>query len=487
MICPVCGHENSDLATVCSSCGAPLQPDWDGTWESGDTSTDEETPDDTLHRDTPADAPAPTDADPSLTDVARSAGRFVSSRGRRLATLAHAHRVAFAIGCAVALAVVAMVVLLVVTVANAPSDGSLEADVSSRMPTFAYVGGTYGTDETIDVSSVTVTRKQATDLPAGASSDVTFGPKAYRLEAEVRYQGSSVTVTRSVAGVYVHDSGQWSLAGELEDQGTSYQATSGASQDAILAAMPQVLAAADGNPNGALATAYQNAQFAVVSDDFEQAPENDTSTDTLVIHAVRADTYSSLEADVTANLAFQNGKWGLRSASATSDALTPRYDRLEGSWTGSFIRTASTKTSCYGASAVPLQVTITDVGDSSTKSSMVTGTVSGLAHYHDAPAADEDADANDQRLDAVAFTGTISTDHSDVTDSNLNIDCTIPDATGGSVEFTLGFGTSQDEGVCTATVRTTHEYTETVLFVLPHDTSVTYTDTYRLSRASATE
>lgn len=485
MICPVCGHENSDLATVCSSCGAKLQPDWDGTWTSGLEVPGEE---DTATREKASDAPPPDPSEPRLADVARAFSRLCSTKARRSRDAIRRHpRMAAGILLGI-LAAVAAAVVLVTTLAHAPSDAMLAADLAQRAPDITYSAGPYADDATIDITEASITRKRGTDLPAGATSDASLGPQAWRIEAELRYTGTAIEIIKSVAATYVYSEGGWELAGTLEDQGTSTRALAGVDQDKVLASMSVVLEQADGETTGeSVSSAYQDASFTVTSESFEQSPENDTSTDTLTIHGTHEGTFSSLEADVTAVFAFKNGTWSLRSASVDENALTPHYDVLEGTWTGSFSTTSSTKASCYGASTYPLAIQIEDVGDSSSAKDMVTGTISGLAHYHDAPASDEDADPGDVELSKVAFTGTISTEHSDDTESDLNIDCSIPDATGGSVEFILGFGVDGQDNAARAVVRTTHEYTETVLFVLPHDTSVTYTDTYRLSRDDASD
>lgn len=492
MICPACGHENSDLATVCSSCGAKLQPDWDGTWSDGphgQQNGPSEDTGDTLPQDPAQDAPdAPPEDEPRLSDLIAGARRLASSKVRRASQLVHGHSLAVALGSLGVLAATAAIVVLVMLLANTPSDAFLETDLADRMPSFDYLGGPYGADETIDASSVTITRKLGCGLPSGATSDVSVGPSAYQVEAELDYSSSSVEVVRNVACVYVHQDGQWEPWGEPEDQGISYQALSGVDQAGVLDAMPTILQSVDQDGTaGDVSSAYQGAQFSVTSESFEQAPQGDTSKDTLTIHGTQSFAFHTLECDLTVNFAFANGKWQLRSATTDDDALTPRYDVLESDWTGSFVGTQSTKARCYGASTTSLEVTIADVGDSSGDRSMVTGTISGLVHYHEPSASDEDSDPDDKVLDGVAFTGTISTEHEDATGSELNIECSIPDATGGSVAFTLGFGTKDEPEAVVAVVRTTHEYTETYLLIFPADASVTYTDTYRLSRSTTDE
>lgn len=465
MICPACGHDNSDNATRCSVCGADLtqQADRGGT------------------------QPLPPGREPEQAPPPRDVTwkEFLSLQARKATTFLHRHQRAVAVAAVIALAALLAVILVARALASAPTNAALEADLAQRAGSTTYVAGQYGSDEELSVSSVSVTKKTQTQSPTVQSN--ALDAPAYEVEAEVHYQNGSVEVVRNVGGTYVRGDGGWVLAGELADLGTSYTARSGVDQEKVLANAAAIMAQADASwtGEGSLASAYQDATFSVVGSDFQASPQNDTSTDDVTLHAVRAGTFSSIQTDVTAHFAFLDGTWQLRSAEASDGALAPVYDQLKGTWLGTHTGSRSTAGTCYGANSTPLSVTIASVGDSSGSRSQVTGTISGLAHFHAPAKTSEDSDEGDQELRDVAFTGTISTAHDDQTNADLNIACKVPDSAGGSLAFTLGFGPKDDPTGAVAIVSTTHEYTERLLFVVPYQTQVTYTDTYSLSRAAA--
>lgn len=475
MICPNCGQENSDKATRCSACGFALEP----------TEPRDPTPDlDATRPVVPGTQPLPADRQPEEAprpdDV--SFRTFFRLKARKAEAFLQAHRRLVALVAVLALAGILAVVTGLHALGSVPSNEELEADISQRVGPVTYAAGAYGTDEEIGSYHVVITKKEPAQTPQGRSA--TLGASAYDVDAEIHYVGNAVEIVRDVGGTYAREDGTWTLQGALADYGTSYSARAGVDQDKVLANASAIMAeAAKGwTGDGSLADAYQKADFTVVANEFDASPEDDTSTDDVTLHAVRTGEFSSMKTDVVAHFAFLDGTWQLRSADAPDDALTPRYDQLCGTWVGTFVTTSSTKGTCYGASATPLSVTIQSVGDSSGARSQVTGTVTGLAHFHEPPEQTEDSDAGDQALDQVAFTGTIQAAHSDQTGADLNIDCRVPDSAGGSVEFTLGFGPEDDPTGAVALVRTSHEYTEKILLLVPRQTTVTYTDTYRLAR-----
>lgn len=469
MICPACGHDNSDKATRCSACGADLtQVPAQGEGGSGTQPLP--------HRQAPGQAPPPRDV---------TWKEFLSQQGRKAGAFLHRHQRAVAVLAVVALGALLAAVLFARALASAPTNAALEADIAQRAGSATYTAGQYGSDEELSVSSVSITRKTQTQSPAAQTGGLSAA--AYDVQAEMHYLNGSVEIVRNVGGTYVQSSEGWVLSGELSDLGTSYTARSGVDQDKVLANAAAILAEADSSwkGGGSLASAYQDATFSVVGNDFQASPENDTSTDDVTLHAERADTFWSVRTDIVAHFAFLDGTWQLRSAEASEGALTPVYDQLVGTWVGTHTGSQSTAGACYGANSTPLSVTIASVGDSSGSRSQVTGTISGLAHFHAPAKTSEDSDEGDQELRDVAFTGTISTAHDDQTNADLNIACKVPDSAGGSLAFTLGFGPKDDPTGAVAIVSTTHEYTERLLFVVPYQTQVTYTDTYSLSRAAA--
>lgn len=487
MRCPTCGHENSSLATRCASCGAILPTTI--TQVTQDTTAqrsiliDDASGDTAEHARAPIDAPAPTVGDnPKFREVAGTAGKFARGKSQAIGTFFSTHQRALGISLALGVVAVLGIVWLVIYLFDAPAYQKIEADLSERMGTYEYAGGTYGPDLVIPLSSIAVTQRSSTRTPEGLQVNGDIGPTAYDVEAEATFDDGCIRVVRDVAAVYVRSNDAWSITGELAEHGLSLSARSGVDENKVLENVGTILNAASAQTNTSLSDIYADGSFSIVSNVFKQAGNKDTATDEVTIHCSKESGFYSYEGNIRATFAFESGTWSLRNATADDSATTPSYAPLVGTWTGSVVSTKSDGSNCYGAQEHPLELSIETVGDPSGGSGQVQGTISVLAHYHKRLEHDQATHTGDTQLENISFTGTIETESNVASSGNLVVDCTTTGSPEGTLDFTLVFGTDDDPSAVFAYVTSTHEYEESLLFFIPYPSTAEFTDTYILNR-----
>ena len=228
MYCPNCGHNNNELATRCSACGAPL-PHEQATREAASAqgpaasaqgpaasaqgpTAQEQAPqvDNAPAAETPAHEPQPPtidlgpkikrthkdhhtptdsteehtakrehvsdespqpgkDEEPQFREVKRAAGRYANAKRNRILAFLQDHQRALGIGIAATVIVVMAVVWFLVSLNNGPAASQIEADLSALAPTYTYTGGVYGPDLDVPLSKVNVTKREASQSPVGLS------------------------------------------------------------------------------------------------------------------------------------------------------------------------------------------------------------------------------------------------------------------------------------------------------------------------------
>lgn len=497
MRCPTCGHENSNLATRCAACGSMLPstaektPDANTTVVTGDEATLPQasavplSPDGTAeHTPTPPEAPTPTgDRDPQLREVAGTAGKFVSAKKRQVGAFFSTHQRTLGICLAFTVIAVLGIVWLVVNLFDAPTYTKIEADIAEKLPSYEYAGGTYGPDLSIPLSTVGVTERSSTRTPEGLEVAAAVGPTAFNVEVEATFDDGKVRVVRNVGATYVRSDGEWNVAGELAEHGTSFTARAGVDEGKVLANMETVLDTASTDADLPLANIYADGDFSIVGNVFKEAANKDTAINDITISCDKESGFYSYHGNVTAHFAFESGSWTLRNAEADANASKRTYTPLVGTWTGTLASTSSNGTAnCYGAQDHEIVINILSVGDSSVGGGQVQGTITVLAHYHKRLEKKQSSCEGDTVVEQLAFTGSIHTSGDDDSASSLIAACTTTGSPIGDLTFSIAFGTDEDPSAVTAQVTSTHMYEETVLMFFPRQTTAEFTDTYVLSR-----
>ena len=518
MRCPICKHDNGYLATRCANCGATLPVD-PGAYAQG-TSDPSYTSQATIHSSPmPNLEPTPIDPDatmpqsnvqrggtverpqvsdtglqPTISNTKTSGIRRALQSLRRSLHTSSVRTGAFfernqrlvGLGIAVlVLGVLAAAWFGINSTLSAPAYTTIESDVAALLPTYDYVGGAYGPDLQLPLSSTTVTDRSATKTPEGMEVAPGVGPAAYGVEAELTYDDGRIRVVRNVGATYVREGDAWKMAGELTERGTSVTARAGVDENKVLGSMATILEAASSQNDVLLSDLYAGGSFSVVGNVFKETPQHDTATDDVTIRCRQDGMFYAYEGNVIAHFAFESGAWKLRSSEADGKSTTRIYDPLVGTWSGGFITTSTPVdgAACYGAQDKPLSVFIETVGDSMGGTS-VRGTITTLAHYHERLVRDAAETTGDTPLEGIDFTGTIDASYDKDTGSDLNLRCTTGGSPEGLVDFVLSFGTADDPSAVIARVTSTHNYEEKILFFIPHQTTATFTDTYALARVA---
>lgn len=513
MYCPNCGHNNNELATRCSACGAQLTREQAANKPVAQAESTPNTEPPTQERQPPTIDLGPTDhrgpvpadsteehtarrepvsdespqpeqgAEPQFREVKRAAGRYAKAKRNRFLAFLQDHQRALGFGIAATVIVVMAAVWFLVNLNNGPATSQIEADLSALAPAYTYAGGAYGPDLDVPLSKVNVTKREASQSPTGISPSEGVGPGVFDVNAEMVYDDGKVQAVHNVSGTYVRSDDGWVLTGELGDQGLTLSARSGVDEAKVIANMEPILSAASPS-KVSLGDIYAGGSFSVVGNSFEPAPNNDAATDDVVIRCERENGFSSYSGNVTARFVFESGEWHLRSAEADASATVPSFNHLMGTWTGSMVKQTADVGSCFGAKDNPVSINITSVGDPSAGGGQVQGTITCLAHYHEQLKSDQSTNPDDVLVEELAFWGTISTEYDSNTGSSLNITCSTAGEPRGKISFVLSFGTADDPSAAIARVTTTHEYQDYVLYLFPRQTTARFTDTYVLTHSS---
>ena len=410
------------------------------------------------------EAPA-VDTDPaSMHDVAAAAGSYARSRFGQLRTFVVTHRFALAAVMALGVAAILGIALLVGRLADMPDQASFMKDAQTMLSAPDYSGGAYGSDEPLVLRNLEVTnrRKQAAQ------------PNECLVSGVATFSNGAVEALQEAQLTYERKDGTWTCTGAEAVGGASYRAVTGLETDKVLSSMSGILQRAETSfseeQNGtALPSLYADAQATITSDSFDA----ETQTEVMSLHLARSATFTAYECDVQATFAFRpsNGLWELTAATASDNAKDITLSPLMGTWTGTFREQTSSKGKCFGAKASDLRIVVTSVSNDK-----ITGTLSGIVHYHGEVPEDTDASEGDTELSGVPFSGTMLREG-----SGISFTCTTPQDASGVVELSLLFGTQDDPSAARAVLTTTHAY-EASWFIFAYDTEATFSDTFVLTR-----
>lgn len=449
----------------------------------------------------PADAtekrPAATPAEdggsesPRFRDVTGTFADYVRSRRETIRDFLTEHRLASIILGVLAVAMVACLVMAFMHTRGVPDNATIEGDARTRVSAPTYDPGSFGPDETLVMRDATVrsTHRSATAID---SSQAQFGASAYATaDVLVSFSSASVQATKATTLGYARVDGSWIGIGDETGAQVAWEALAGVDQDRVLENINEVFDRAEASlakDSGSaaaremsLAGLYAGAKIQVESSDFDAEAQRDT----LVISCEKASDFESYTCELTVIFSFSpvTGQWEIAEATASEDAKVRTFEPLVATWEGTFQSQSTDGTKCLagGSEAGKLTVTVEKsetVGDTA----RLTGTISGLAHYHAHPSEDTESCEGDSAFVDIPFTATLVGGKSDVTGSDLNFVATLPEEVGGTVTVTLGFGVNGDPTQVVAVVQTTYPHTGSFLFI-PFEETITYADTYALTHA----
>ena len=404
-----------------------------------------------------------------------------SPKGGRLNKKA---KIAIIVAAAAVVIIILAVVIVVVSSGSAsslPSDEQIQEDILSNSEWNLATGGSYGTNATYEDPTIEVTSKERYEEVEDYLK--LLGVKAVcSAQATGSTSNGSVDASCSFDCLYIKTDGEWELF-SCDAGDTTYTATAGVAEDVVAAKAADFLDMADEHLGAtSLENLYEDVTPTVESVDFDE--EAQTTTATLLYDNSTA--FSDLSATITVDFVFDSGGWELGGATADEDAYTVSYDKLIGTWTGSFESQECYDSHCYGAEDQALTLTIDSIDPDSLK---VTGTVKGLAHYHEASDGDEDSDKGDEVVE-LEFTGTLDTgtcyDYSLDFSSTpaLWADCTWPEDDDGQLTLVFSFGLADEPEAAEALLITEANYTVSSTGGSITANGVdTYTDLYTLEQS----
>lgn len=428
---------------------------------------------------------------PRFHDVTGTFGDYVRGRRDAIRGFFATHRLATALLALLAVAMVACLALAFAHASGVPDNAIIDADARERVAVPAYDAGSFGADDILVPREVTV-RSAKRSATAIDSSEAQFGAAGYAsADVLVTFSGSSVKAEKSATLGYAHVNGSWTGIGGESDTQLAWEALAGVDQKKVVANVDELLTRAEASFGAAagaaggsgadeltLADIYADADVEVVSESFDA----EAQTDALSLRLTKAGSYEAYVCDLSVTFSFRpaSGQWEISEISASKNAKTRVFDPLEGTWQGTFQSQETDGTKCLGAREGGLAVSITgnETADGTTR---LTGTISGLAHYHEHPSSDADSFEGDARFEDVPFTATLVGGHNEATGSDLAFVATLPEEVGGTVTVTLGFGTAADPSRVVAVVQTTFPHTGSFLFI-PFEETITYEDTFSLVR-----
>lgn len=412
-------------------------------------------------------------------------GRRVGELLSRARSLVGRHRAAALATLALVAVAAALGVISLVRAAGVPDDKVVEADARRAVESPAYSPGDFGPDDVLVARSAQVLSCERSSAAPDGSEALPDAAGYASARVVVSYSGNSVAADKGVTLGYGLVDGSWERVGSEADVQVSWHALAGVDQDKVVRNVGILLSraetaldgdGAEGEPT--LSDIYADAKAEVTSESFDE----DAQTDTLVVRCEKGSSYESYVCELTVTFSFRpaSGQWAVSEIEVSPDAKSRTFGPLRGDWTGTFQSQRTDGTKCLAARGTNLRLTITG-DETSGGTTRITGTVSGLAHYHEHPASDAESTDGDAPFDDVPFTATLVGGHNEDTDSDLAFIATLPEDVGGTVTITLGFGVSGDPSQAVAVVQTTFPHTGSFLFI-PYDETITYSDTFTLTR-----
>lgn len=443
-----------------------------------------------LEAESTAARPADQEDAPHLHDVTLTLGGYLRGRADRIKHFSNEHRAAFVALVLFAVVVIVFLALAFARTSSVPSTKVISDDALERVGAPSYSSGTFGPDAILVARDVEVRSSKRT-AAAIASNDAQFGASGYAsANVLVTFSSDAVRAEKTATLGYAHVDGAWVAIGGETDAKVAWHATSGVDQQKVVDNLGVVLTRAESSLDSdegddsathemSLASIYTTSDVKITGESFDE----DAQTDTLQISCVKASSYESYTCQLNVTFAFRpaSGQWEIDQTTVNQSAKTRTFDPLEGTWTGTFQSQETDGTKCLAARDAGLTVTI-DANSVTASGAQLTGTISGLAHYHDHPSEDAQSCEGDSAFEDVPFTATLVGGYNEATGSDLAFVATLPEDVGGTVTVTLGFGSSDDPDRVVAVVQTTYPHTGSFLFI-PYDETLVYTDLFVMKQA----
>ena len=408
------------------------------------------------------------EVDPSLGDVARTAGKYARGRMDKVREFFATHLVVVGVSCVCLLVAIFAAVMFARDLASMPEIGSVERDARDHLSTANYEPGEFGSDERLALTSVSVSGRQK------AKDDI----NSCTATVNLLYANNSVQSSQRATLGYVRKDGIWECIEASSPTDTISSATNGVSDSALLGGIDSILRKAEtsfkspeeGASSLSLLTLYRDAEITVVDRFFDESAQ----TYDAKLHLKRTSTFTAYECTVTASFTFRQGTgvWELTKANASSGAKEVVLTPLIGTWQGAFQAQTSSDAKCFGAKEGGITINITSVD-----AGKISGTFSGLAHFHTPPQADADNNAEDVAVTDVSFEGKV-----DATSSGISFTCTTPEDARGRLTLRLDFGSPDNPESATASLTSEFDYEDILLFI-PYDRTATFTDSFTLTKA----
>ena len=424
-----------------------------------------------------AEAPRPDAQDaPRLHDVTSTFGDYVRGRRDSIVAFAKGHRAATALLITLAVVAVATLAIAFAQAGRVPSGEHIAADARERLSAPTYSGGTFGHDDVLVARDVDV-RRITRSGSASAGDNAQFGASGYAsAEVVVSYTGSFVSANQGATLEYALLDGSWVDIGEASDVTVTWRASAGVDQEKVARNAHLLLERADeqGVPEGErpLAELYAGAAVEVSNESFDA----EAQTDTLTLTCTRSETFYSYTCTMTVTFAFRqaSGQWEVESVSVADGARERNLDPLLGTWAGTFQSQETDGEKCLAAREEGLEVVV-----SGASGGQISGTVSGVAHYHAHPSKDAADSEGDLVLENVPFSAKLVESE----DGGLAFEAKLPEDVDGSATLTLSFGADGDPSAVTARLTSSYQHTGSILF-FPLDETLTYTDLFSLAKAA---
>ena len=344
-------------------------------------------------------------------------------------------------------AVLLVAIAVVAMMGGAPSTSQIKQDIEKE--NLSWVSdNTYGSDEGFKIKSIEAVDKAKKPMPEGLDSlfGVKVGNTYYEVTAKVKASNGAVDCENVVSGDYYKVEGKWHCLGMSTDSSNA-RATQGVSKDKVSQHAKDLLAKVDGSSYGELSDLYGDAKVKVSKVDFDEKGQTSKAT----VEFTSDTPFSSAKATITANFAFGKSGWQLQSALADDNATKVSYEKLVGTWVGTFDETEQGHMGthyCYGAKQAKPQLVIESV-DSDTL--QVKGTFSGLLHDHGSLDNDSDSTAGDRTLEATPFATTLKVGTFTSPDVVYG-ECEIPVDADDEMKINFKFGDGSDKNSNAATL-----------------------------------
>lgn len=335
-----------------------------------------------------------------------------------------------------------------------PRDAEIKRAIEEELAETWPHAGSYDAEGAWGVTSMDILSKEKQSAE-GLLNDA-FGDSYYGVMASVKASNGAVEMESVLEVNFVHYEGSWQPFSAPSAKEKAYRAIQGPDESKIASNAMEVLRQADSESGGGqLRSLYADCTPKVSDAKFDESAQKATAK--LVFE--REDAFSSAKGTVSAAFAFENGTWCLTGVKASRDASDVSYDKLVGTWKGTFQSTVSHHRygNCFGAQDKELTIKIDSVDATSGK---VEGSFQGLVHYHaylDADANECEGDSDSGELPFVATlakSAVIGRNYSTMQTMLVGADYTAPGTVDGEIRIAFGFGTSDDPNAAVAKLYT---------------------------------